>query len=188
MLHLIIGGAGSGKSAYAEKIIVESGAYPHYYVATMQPFGKEALSRIERHRKLRAGKGFETLERQISLSKLELPEDGCAVLLECVGNLLANEMYDPAGSKEACIGEIVLGVKRLAEQAKCVAVVTNDVFSDGNTYDAETMRYIAYLGEVNRRLAELADRVTEVVCGIPLARKGSGFDAEDQEYFKNNLE
>ncbi len=174
MLHLIIGGAGSGKSAYAEKIIVESSVPFRYYVATMQPFGKEAFERIERHQKLRAGKGFETLECQISLSKLKLPQKASAVLLECVGNLLANEIYDPAGSKESCVDEIVSGVKSLKDQAQCAVIVTNDVFSDGNTYDAETMRYITYLGEINARLAQMADSVTEVVCGIPLVKKGDG--------------
>ena len=65
-----------------------------------------------------------------------------------------------------------VGICRMAEQAKHLFVVTNEVFSDGISYDRETRRYLDYLGEVNRQTAAEADRVTEVVYGIPVTVKG----------------
>ena len=52
-----------------------------------------------------------------------------------------------------------------------LVVVTNEVFSDGIQYDPDTMRYLKYLGDINCRMAEMADQVTEVVYGIPVTKK-----------------
>ena len=63
----------------------------------MLPFGEEGRLRVQRHRRMRRDKGFETVECYTNLSGLEIPE-GCAVLLECVSNLTANEMYQEEGA------------------------------------------------------------------------------------------
>ena len=68
MFTLVVGGAASGKSEYAEQLILRAGALPRYYVATMEPFGAEARARIARHRVLRAQKRFETIECPVGLS------------------------------------------------------------------------------------------------------------------------
>lgn len=96
MFTLVVGGAASGKSEYAEQLILRAGALPRYYVATMEPFGAEARARIARHRVLRAQKRFETIECPVGLSRVLLPARGAA-LLECLSNLAANELYSPAG-------------------------------------------------------------------------------------------
>ena len=62
MFHVITGGSGSGKSAYAEEKILELGQAPRIYIATMYPFDQESHLRIARHRKMRAEKEFETVE------------------------------------------------------------------------------------------------------------------------------
>ena len=88
MLELVTGGSGSGKSAYAESRICEynrQAPKPLFYIATMFPYGEETEKKIERHRMLRKGKGFETLEWYTGL-KLHLEEgslQGSDVLLEC---------------------------------------------------------------------------------------------------------
>ncbi|MFR4877476.1 MAG: bifunctional adenosylcobinamide kinase/adenosylcobinamide-phosphate guanylyltransferase [Ruthenibacterium lactatiformans] len=69
MFTLVVGGAASGKSEYAEQLILRAGALPRYYVATMEPFGAEARARIARHRVLRAQKRFETIECPVGLSR-----------------------------------------------------------------------------------------------------------------------
>ena len=96
MFTLVVGGAASGKSEYAEQLILRAGALPRYYVATMEPFGAEARARIARHRVLRAQKRFETIECPVGLSRVLLPARGAA-LLECLSNLAANELYSGAG-------------------------------------------------------------------------------------------
>ena len=64
MIHLVTGGSGSGKSEYAENWLTgrnkKDGTY--IYIATMQPYTEETMKKIERHHRLRAGKGFRTLE------------------------------------------------------------------------------------------------------------------------------
>ena len=54
------------------------------------PFDEESHKRIQRHQKMRAGKGFETVECYTGLKNVKLPA-GCVVLLECMSNLVANE-------------------------------------------------------------------------------------------------
>ena len=78
MFTLVVGGAASGKSEYAEQLILRAGALPRYYVATMEPFGAEARARIARHRVLRAQKRFETIECPVGRSRVLLPARGAA--------------------------------------------------------------------------------------------------------------
>lgn len=168
MLIYVSGGSGSGKSAFAESLVVHSGLDRRAYIATMEPWGREARERIARHRALRAGKGFATWECPRNLAALELPE-GCAALLEDLTNLFANEWF---GVGRTGAAERVLdGLSRLADTAACAVVVGNDLFSDGMDYDAETLEYLRALAAVNSAVAARADQVWEVVCGIPVCHK-----------------
>lgn len=170
MMTLVTGGSASGKSDWAERFAAAGGA-PRWYIATMEPLGGEAEARIARHRTQRAGRGFQTLECYTSLATQELPAGG-TVLLDCLGNLAANELFSPAGAGERAVEAILAGVEQLADRCDNLVVVTNDIFADGADYPPETLRYLAVLGELNRRLARRADRVVEVVCGIPIFHKG----------------
>ena len=75
MLTLVTGGSGSGKSAFAEDKVLSYGEAERIYIATMHPFDGESHKRIERHRKMRAGKGFETVECYTGLKKVVLPKE-----------------------------------------------------------------------------------------------------------------
>lgn len=85
---LVIGAAASGKSAYAESLCLGHDG-PRVYLATMEPFGEEGARRIARHRALREGKGFSTLERtrDVGAAVPGLPR-GCTLLLEDVATWL----------------------------------------------------------------------------------------------------
>lgn len=166
MFTLVIGGSASGKSEYAESLILASEHLPRYYIATMQPFDEECHARIARHRRMRARKQFETIECYTGLSGLTLPQRGDA-LLECLGNLAANELYSPAGAGPQTLEAIVGGVDALLPQCIDLVVVGNEVCADGGGYSEETEAYRRLLAEVNRALAARADRVCEVVCGLP---------------------
>ena len=171
MLTVVIGGAGSGKSAFAETLTARY-EVPRFYVAAMKPYGAESVARIERHRKQRARLGFETIERYTDIGGLILPSRGAA-LLECLCNLTANEMFDENGSGDKTVSVIVRGVQVLEAQCLSLVVVTNEVGNDGIDYDEGTMRYIKMLGAINIRLAKAADCVVEIVCGVPSWLKGS---------------
>ena len=171
MLTIVTGGSGSGKSAFAEDKVLAFGEAQRVYIATMHPFDEESHKRIERHRKMRAGKGFETVECYTGLKEADIPEDS-VVLLECMSNLTANEMYQEGGAGEQTVEEILAGICYLLKRVRHLVVVTNEIFSDGIDYDSETMRYQSYLGQINSEMGRMADRVTEVVYGIPITVKG----------------
>lgn len=170
MLTLVVGGAASGKSEYAERLVLQT-ALPRYYLATMQVWDAECAARVEKHRRMRAEKQFETLECPLHLGTVHLPARGTA-LLEDLGNLTANELYDPAGAGEAAASAILDGLGRLAAQCEHLVVVSNEVFSGGADYAGDTDRYLKALAQVNNALAARADAVVRVVCGIPVYYKG----------------
>lgn len=170
MLILVSGGSASGKSEFAESLVTSSGLERRIYLATMQVWDQESVRRVERHRQMRSGKGFETVECPTGLADAVLPS-GCAVLLEDLSNLCANEYFSPGG-KEVTLDRVLSGLSRAADQAELLVVVTNELFSDGMDYDPVTLDYLSVLGELNRRAAAMAGQVYEVVCGIPVAWKG----------------
>ena len=171
MLILLTGGSACGKSTYGEKLAVQ-GPKPLYYVAAMQPYDDECLKKIARHRELRRDKGFETIERYSGVDTLQLPQTGGTALLECLCNLTANEMYIQPDSPVDPVEKVFAGVKNLQRQTDTLIVITNDVGSDDEAYSEETCHYIRALGEINARVAAMADRVYELVAGIPLCLKG----------------
>ena len=200
MITLIIGGSGSGKSAYAEDYVLAAAAdLPKYYIATMQVYDAEGERKVERHRRLRAGKGFVTIEQPTDIGKagikiagnawneqekgdihevdgMDAPNEekqGGVALLECMSNLVANEMFsgEQMPETDAVVRCVTEGIEALAKQLTHLVIVSNNVFEDGIAYDASTLRYIEALGRINTRLADLADHVLEVVVGISVTVK-----------------
>ena len=170
MLHVITGGSGSGKSAYAENWLLEQREKNLYdensentnpsaplYIATMIPYGKEGETKVIRHRRLKA----------------DIPVN-TGILLECMSNLTANELYDEAGNMnkpEKVKRQILEGIRHVIEKTDLLVIVTNEVQGDQMEYSEETKIYQRVLGEVNQSLAGLAEKVTEVVYGIPVEIK-----------------
>ncbi len=194
MITLVTGGSGSGKSAYAESLLSSCEGI-RYYIATMKIYDAEGEKKVERHRKLRAGKGFLTIESPMNVGKIQFACAGEAeqaqyrqeaerkvqgssekksALLECMSNLTANEMFTKDGmkSEEEVVEKIVSEIQTLSQKLDNLVIVTNNVFEDGVIYDAGTMEYLRALGRINAALARLADRVAEVVVGIPVELKG----------------
>ena len=194
MITLVTGGSGSGKSAYAESLLSSCEGIK-YYIATMQIYDAEGEKKVERHRKLRVGKRFLTIESPMNVGKIEFACAGeveqaqyrqeaerkvqgssekKSALLECMSNLTANEMFTKDGmkSEEEVVEKIVSEMQTLSQKLDNLVIVTNNVFEDGVIYDAGTMEYLKALGRINAALARLADRVAEVVVGIPVELKG----------------
>lgn len=171
MTVLVCGGSKCGKSGYAESLF---SGFPgeKIYLATMRPFGGEAEKAIGRHRKMRSGKGFFTIEKYTGIDALDIP-DGCGVLLEDMGNLLANEMFSGDNFNVNYPEKILCGIEKICKNSGLFVIVTNSVFSDGINYPKETALYIKHLSEINRRISERADRLVECVYGIPILRKGT---------------
>ena len=174
-LILVTGGSGSGKSAWAEKTLLAQAKGRAVYLAAMEnDGGPEAAARVERHRAMRAQHGkeagleFLTVERPVDIGGAAV-EPGDSVLLEDLGNLLANEIWSPSGvGAERAEEWIFSGLRALLERAELLVTVSCDVFADGTEYAPGTMAYIRGLANLHRRLAPLACRTVEVVCGIPI--------------------
>lgn len=170
MMTLILGGSGSGKSAYAEDYLLRAaGDKKKYYIATMQIRDAEMQAKVDRHHRLRQGKGFTTIEQPTELEQAVFQmEPAGAVLLECMSNLTANEMFsgEQPVDRQTVITKILQGMEGLRKQADTLVIVTNNVFEDGIIYDDLTMEYIEALGRINERLAAEADEVVEVTAGI----------------------
>lgn len=162
MFTLIIGGSASGKSEYAEQQVLTLPGQ-RVYIATLEPWDDECRKRIRKHQNARAQRGFMTLECYRGLSRLAVP-GGSNVLLDGLGNLVAAELYSPQGRGTA---EILAGTEHLLEQCCHLTMVADEVFSGGRDYEGDTLRYLREMGALHRALARRADRVIEVVCGIP---------------------
>lgn len=174
MLILVTGGSASGKSEFAENLAVGFNNSNLIYIATMKPYDEECVDRIKKHREMRKHKGFKTLECYENLKEVKL-EGKPTVLLECMSNLLANEMFGEREQKvndDVC-SEILAGINQLIDMSENVVIVTNEVFSDNGSVYEETLNYIKKLGIINTEIAGIADEVYEVVCKIPITIKKS---------------
>ena len=190
--------SGSGKSAYAEdyigQIAAKSDHCNKYYIATMKVYDAEGQKKIDRHRQLRQGKGFITIEQPADIENtiktiknqqntnfnnsdlnLSVATVHTEALLECMSNLVANEMFtdDGNGNSKIVPADIVCekitnGIMAIKDTLDDLVIVTNNVFEDGIEYDDTTMEYIRAMGIVNQRIAAMADHVIEVVVGIPV--------------------
>lgn len=177
MRALVVGGSGSGKSAFAERLAC-SLSMRRTYLATMEPHGAEARERIERHRAQRADLGFTTLECVGSLPPCVVsPDDGDGViLLDDLGNLVANALFSPEGRMHdptAVLGRLEREVCALAASHRHVVVVGNHVGSEGRPPDETTLCWVRLMGALCCRLATRFDTVVEVVAGIPCVVRGA---------------
>jgi Adenosyl cobinamide kinase/adenosyl cobinamide phosphate guanylyltransferase len=176
MFILVIGGAASGKSEYAENLAMNLCNKEKTYIATMQSFGEIAQEKIKRHKELRKHKGFKTVEQPDNLHKIPQKDLQETVLIECMSNLMANEMYDCNNESSKVkkidpVQNIVNGIKYIQENSENIIVVTNEVFSDGIKYDEFTNKYIENLAKLNIELAKLCDKMVDVIYSIPIEIK-----------------
>lgn len=162
---VVTGGSASGKSAFAEDYLVRACPGRRIYIATMKPYDEESIFRIRRHKKMREKKDFSTLECYYNIKDLTI-EKGRGVLLECIPNLVANEMFLLNKSSSQIIEEVLLGLERLDKEAALLVVVTNEIFQDGQEYEESTRIYQECLARLNKQMAKKAHKLAEVVYGI----------------------
>jgi len=180
----VSGAVRSGKSEWAETYVLSLAAGNKLtYIATARADDPEMLRRVELHKAARKGKGFEALERYTDVGgAASLFPQGSTVLLECLGTLLANEMFNAAAPRleapglaapSAYVRKIFDDILSLKARAAHLLVVSNDIFSDGVTYDEPTERYLQALGALHVKLAGIADLAVECVAGRAVFHRGT---------------
>ena len=182
MRALLTGGASCGKSALAEDLCLALGGNL-VYLAAMRPFGEEGAARVRKHRAQRAGKGFETVEcyEDFQLAVQDERTEGATVLLECLGNVVANEQFSdydanagegPKPKSADELGSRISGMlDALSRRCAHLVVVGNEVGADGCEYPAETTCYQQVIASVSRAWAAQCDFVAESGAGVPAVVK-----------------
>ena len=195
MIILVLGTQKSGKSLLAEELCLALGDSEKYYLATMRVMDHEGALRVEKHRKQRAGKGFVTIERGREITgavKDMAHPEAATVLLECVSNLVGNELFENPVWREADemhenpmrhgtdteetfespmrdgmgakhFADVIMDeIGKLAGAVHHLVIVSSVYPLSDPGYDADTIRYVTYLHAVNERLKALADEVREL--------------------------
>ena len=169
MIILVLGTPKSGKSLMAEELSLALNDSEKYYLATMRVMDQEGALRVEKHRKQREGKGFVTIERgrEITGAVKDMAHPGAAtVLLECVSNLVGNELFENpvwrGMSAEEFVDVIMDEIGQLAGAVHHLVIVSSVYPLSDPGYDADTIRYVTYLHAVNERLKALADEVRDL--------------------------
>lgn len=197
MLHIVYGGSASGKSSYAESIAMSlQGDGRLLYIATMYPYkwntteiDPEMMQRIERHRAMRADKGFDTVECYRHVEHIVAKRQD-VLLLECMSNLLANEMYlepeNDDGGRPETMSEV--------EKAGVDGNVGSDVEKTGIAGEAgfemsKTMSPVSK--KIVQALVDLSTRVQDLVIVTNDVFSDGGnltYDESTREYVKNLAE
>ncbi|WP_158968628.1 bifunctional adenosylcobinamide kinase/adenosylcobinamide-phosphate guanylyltransferase [Chachezhania sediminis] len=164
---LVIGGAASGKSAYAESL-VEAAPRPHLYLATAEAQDAEMSAKIARHVG-RRGSGWQTLECpwDTETCLLGLPQ-GAVALLDCATIWLSNRMMKDIDPQVA-VSDLLAAIDGCKAR---LVVVTNELGHGIVPADALSRRFREAHGRMNIALAKQADAVTLVTAGLPQALKG----------------
>ncbi|WP_020483930.1 bifunctional adenosylcobinamide kinase/adenosylcobinamide-phosphate guanylyltransferase [Methylomonas sp. MK1] len=169
MIELVLGGARSGKSRYAEQQALASGM-PVVYIATAEAGDDEMLSRIQHHQQRRP-KHWLTVEEPIALADVisEYAGKQHCLLVDCLTLWLCNVLFDKQGNlqeqryqqqADALCAALAAGRQR-------VILVSNEVGLGVVAADAMTRRFVDEAGFLHQRLAQFSDKVVLVTAGLP---------------------
>jgi adenosylcobinamide kinase/adenosylcobinamide-phosphate guanylyltransferase len=168
----VLGGVRSGKSRFAQRIAAGSGSV--IFIATAKPSDPEMELRIERHRQSRPGT-WHTLEVPVELdvviSSLQDPKQ--LAVVDCLTVYLANVMSKAQGKESVIRDHTERLCSALGETKSSIILVSNEVGSGVHAATATGRFYCDLLGELNQRVAALADNVILMVAGIPIVLKGA---------------
>ncbi len=164
----ILGGASSGKSSYAESIVLSTGC-PRSYVATAQAWDDEMRGKIADHQHMR-GPDWTTIEAPIDLiPALQTIPKGHATLVDCLTMWLTNLMLAEA--------DIDAAVDALAHHIPThsgpLVLVSNEIGQGVVPDNAMARRFVGIQGRANQRIAAACDHAVFVTAGIPHVLKGA---------------
>jgi adenosylcobinamide kinase / adenosylcobinamide-phosphate guanylyltransferase len=162
-ITLVLGGARSGKSSFAQKL-AEEGSGDLIYIATAEPFDTEMAQRIARHQSDR-GPRWQTVECPIDLARVILSAGGGenTILVDCLTLWLSNLML---GEHDIAAAVAVLKAS-LEASSNNVILVSNDVGQGIVPDNALARRFRDEAGSLNQSIAQVADAVQFLIAGLP---------------------
>jgi adenosylcobinamide kinase/adenosylcobinamide-phosphate guanylyltransferase len=165
---LVVGGARSGKSAFAERLIVATGR-PRRYIATAEAWDDEMRERIARHRQDR-GAHWTTVEAPLDLTAaLAEARTEEAVLVDCATLWLTNHLL----ADHDLVEEAGRLLAALSACSAPVVIVTNETGWGIVPENALARRFRDEQGRLNQRLAAASALVVTVIAGLPMVLKGT---------------
>ncbi|MDO4488845.1 MAG: bifunctional adenosylcobinamide kinase/adenosylcobinamide-phosphate guanylyltransferase [Eubacteriales bacterium] len=193
MLVMVSGGSGSGKSSYAEKFICDIARdCSRFYLATMPVYGEEGRQIVERHRAMRADKGFTTIEQQTDIDEAvakalkylaEAGSTSCSGEKEN-GGRAGSFTCDSNGESLSSLDSENIGEGKLKNSAallECISNLTaNEMFSEETPKKAREV-----VGKVMEGIKVLNESFTHlVVVTYNVFEDGIKYDATTMEYIK----
>lgn len=187
-LTFISGGVRSGKSAHAEKRLVDEAMKSGkrlVYIASGTATDVEMKKRIRQHQADRSAFQWVTIEQPTNIEEV-LPQlqTGDLIVWDCVTTWLANELYVGWETGTPCIGQancmerkvaaMLRTVEKIVDVASSFVIVSNEVLDDIDSYAEETEVYRKWLGQIHQQLVARAHNAIEMVYGIPVYHRLAG--------------
>ena len=171
-IHLITGGVRSGKSEYAEQMVLtnaaQNGARP-LYIATAQIYDEAMRQRVELHRKRRADR-WDLAEELTDPGKLNI--SGRIVLIDCMTLWLTNIFFQNNEDVTSSLSNFEENFRHLLYcNADTIYIVTNEIGLGGVAANPMQRKFADLQGWANQIVARVADSVTMMVCGLPMKIK-----------------
>ncbi|MEL6840083.1 MAG: bifunctional adenosylcobinamide kinase/adenosylcobinamide-phosphate guanylyltransferase [Pseudomonadota bacterium] len=167
-LSLVLGGASSGKSAYAENMILNTGLAP-VYIATAHVFDDEMAAKVQRHKQTR-GDDWHTIEAPVAVpAAINAARADQAILLDCATLWLTNIILGEMDLAQH-IDDLLVALK---SSKAPVVVVSNEVGQGIVPDNALSRRFRNAQGTLNQQIAAQAEFVVAVMAGLPLTLKGT---------------
>lgn len=168
-IHLITGGERSGKSTFAEETALSLAERP-VYVATARVWDAEFEDRVRLHQERRTER-WDNIEEEKLLSRHDFT--GRVVLVDCVTLWGTNYFFDLNSEVHLALMAMQEEFDRLTEQDAHFIFVTNEIGMGGVSEHQVQRRFTELQGWMNQYIAQRADRVTLMVCGLPMEVKKS---------------
>lgn len=166
-ITFITGGQRSGKSTFAMEMALKESSNP-VYLATSRIYDEEHRKRIDRHRKDREGKNWETVEEDLQLSKHDL--SGRVVVIDCV-TLWANNNFADIKDDEKCLAVLKHDFDQFVANDAHFIFVSNEIGLCEQSMNELQRRFTALLGWLNQHIASKSDEAYLLVSGIPVMIK-----------------
>lgn len=183
LIHYITGGERSGKSSMAQSLAEQISDCP-YYLATARVLDGEFAKRVQRHIVDRTSSqiSWKTIEADQSLAnalesqcELDSSTQGVTVVIDCVTLWLTNYVMDYDYDIEKCLSLAQQEVDQLVRYARrynaTIFIISNEIGMSLHAPSIEGRKFVSLQGWVNQYLAQVADKATLVVSGLPVTLK-----------------